>query len=985
MPYCPECSASVPEGAAQCPTCGSALVTTPSAADETRPEAPALDIEQLRAELAASLAPRYEVLKLLGSGGMGAVFLAREPALRRLVAVKVLSPYLAAEPKARSRFEREARAAAALSHPNVVRVYAVGETATTRVPYIIMQYVEGATLGQWMAGRKRVPEREARRIIGEVAAALAAAHARELVHRDVKPSNVLIETESGRAFVADFGVSAALSPVDQATKLTMTGTIVGTPAYMSPEQAAAEPVGPKSDVYSLGLLAYELLTGALPYSATSAMGWAAAHLRDPATPVGIKRPDLSPDVARLVDRCLAKRPEERPEAEDVSRAMMPSLEGEIPWPPPGLDWLRGRGRVLARVSLLAVAGGLMTFSALTFTPRILQVHPYWLARFTPVLPQSETGLVAVRDLGATSQFVWQSLLIVGLTAFAASVVGLAIAAAQTGRFLWTRRHRGWRWQTLIDVAVDHDGKSGLLLVGAREFASLDAAVRRQVLRARRVRTIGELSAGVWLAVVGLAWAASLVTGLVSNAAIASPMALGYYWAATLPAITALVAGALADNRERRLTSVVTKRPAFVESEADIAVWYGGVPDVPGPEPARPGPARTSALAVPVAIAGLTLVVLLAIIAAAASALVGAIVTARLGPGTVQLSAALDAISRDDPIGTARRVAAAYLPAGRDGDDSTTTDRLRRLLWRPGSAPFALLDYHPSPASVYDAWRLAVRPPADPGRRPFRRLAAPGFEVLRRAIAGRIPADTVRLLQATGRHPRTVAFGELVRADHWDLPQPSPAGESASSAWLGAINQAAVANFLAAIGDVAAGETARARSRLGENAAAGLLFLGSPVELASWQGRIMLSEALVHLAELEQLLGDPPKAAELREAMQRLSLLRLLTTFDLPGLAADPANLASTNGILGDGRLPAEWRVRLLHRVFDGACTNPREILLGASPARTAFVRAADTAMPDIPHANELAIVAADSPLRRRFEGAGLPGLVVRLNACLFGS
>ncbi len=984
MPYCPECSASVPEGAARCPTCGSTLVTTPSATDPGA-EAQPLDVEQLRVELAASLAPRYEMLKLLGSGGMGAVFLAREPALRRLVAVKVLSPYLAAEPRARSRFEREARAAAALSHPNVVRVYAVGETATTHLPYIVMQYVEGATLGQWMAGRKRVPERDARRIIGEVAAALAAAHTRELVHRDVKPSNVLIENESGRAFVADFGVSAALSPVDQTTKLTMTGTIIGTPAYMSPEQAAGEAVTPKSDVYSLGLLTYELLTGALPYAATSAMGWAAAHLRDPATPVGIKRPDLSPDVARLVDRCLAKQPEDRPDAEDISRAMMPSLEGEIPWPPPGLDWLKGRGRVLARVSLLIVAGGLMTMAALAYTPRILQVHAYWLARFTPVFPSAD-GRVAVRDLGATSQFVWQSVLIVGLTAFVASVVGLGIAGAQTARFVWLRQKRGWRWETLLDVAVDHDGRSGWLLAGAREFASLDAAVRHRVLRARRLRTMGELSAGLWVTIVALTWAAAMVAGLVSNTTNASPFGVAFYWAAMIPAVALLVLGALAENQERRLTAVVTRRPAFVESEADVAAWYAAAPDAQAPTPSRPGPHRGLMLAGELALAALTLAVLFALAAAVGSALVGAIVTTRLGPGTVQLTAASDVINREDPIGTARRLVAAYLPASRPGDDSATTALLAQLLRGAGPGAHALPQYDPSPAAVYATWRFARPDRASPGpRRPPRRLAARGFEALRRATAGRIPADTLRLLDRLGRHPRTTVFRELTRVDHWDVTERSAVDWALASPWLGAVTEAALANFLAAIGDVARGDVAQARSRLGENATAGLRLLESPVEGGSQSGRMMLEDALSEFADLEQLQGDAPRAADFRDAAQRLSLLQLLTTFDLPGLAGDPADLASLTDVLRDSRLPAEWRIRLMSRVLDGACANPREILLGASANRSAFVRTAGALMSDIPHAREFAMAAADPPSKHYFEGGGLKGFAFRMSTCLFGS
>ena len=315
MPYCPECSASVPDGAVSCPTCGAALVSTPADGAEQEPSQSA-DLELVTADLRHSLAPQYEFLRVLGTGGMGAVFLLREPALKRLVAVKVLAPWLAAD---------------ALSHPNVVRVYAEGETSGLRLPYIVMQYVEGPTLTEWMEQHRPASEREARRIIGEVASALAAAHARQLVHRDVKPSNVLVEHDTGRAYVVDFGVSAALatSPSEDATRLTATGTVAGTPIYMSPEQASGETVTPKSDVYSLGILAYELLVGELPYEARTAMGWAAAHMRDTPTPVRVHRGDLAPEVAAIVDRCLAKDPDDRPTAEDVARGLLPGIESEI--------------------------------------------------------------------------------------------------------------------------------------------------------------------------------------------------------------------------------------------------------------------------------------------------------------------------------------------------------------------------------------------------------------------------------------------------------------------------------------------------------------------------------------------------------------------------------------------------------------------------------------------------------------------------------
>ncbi len=169
MPYCPECSSYVPEQVDRCPTCGASLVPTPSQGSEPRAPLP-MDTQQVAADLRLALETEYQFLKLIGVGGMGAVLLFREIALKRLVAVKVLAPSLAADTSARARFTREARAAAALSHPNVVRVYAVGETAGLKLPYIIMQYVEGPSLADWMQQHPRATERGARRVIGEVAA-----------------------------------------------------------------------------------------------------------------------------------------------------------------------------------------------------------------------------------------------------------------------------------------------------------------------------------------------------------------------------------------------------------------------------------------------------------------------------------------------------------------------------------------------------------------------------------------------------------------------------------------------------------------------------------------------------------------------------------------------------------------------------------------------------------------------------------------------
>ncbi len=989
MPYCPECSAAVPDGAPQCPTCGSSLVTTPSAADsgeETQP----LDLELVRSELVASLEPRYEILKLLGSGGMGAVFLMREPALRRLVAVKVLSPYLAADARARVRFEREARAAAALSHPNVVRVYAVGETAKTRLPYIIMQYVEGVTLGQWLAERKRVSERDARRVVGEVAAALGAAHARDLVHRDVKPSNVLIERESGRAYVADFGVSAATSPGDLGTKLTVTGTVVGTPAYMSPEQASGDPVTPKSDVYSLGLVAYELLTGALPYSATTAMGWAAAHLRDPATPVGARRPDLAPEVARTIDRCLDKEPALRPEAQDVARTMMPSLESEIAWPPPGLAWLHGRGRVLARLSLFTAIGGLLTVFALAFTPRILQVHTFWLARFAATTTGATSRLGAFRaDPAATSQFAWQTVLVIGVAAFATSLAALMSVTIQTTGFSLARRRRGWGWGTLVDVAVDPDGRSGLVLAGVREFAPLDPASRRAVLAARRAQTAVEVATGPWVTLIGAVWTAGLLAGLVSNQITGTLMSALVWSAAALPVLGCLLASAATRYRERRLTAALVRRPHFDESAADVEAWYASTPGA-GPTPARPAappPRRLMVLAAEVAAGVVAAALLITLSAAALAALVAAVATSRLGPPALQLTGAIATVDRQDPIGTARQLAAALLPAREQISDSLTSARLYRLVL-PGAD--ALPDYVPAPASLRaalqgplpDRLRLAPR-----GGRPSREFRLPvalsTIEGLRRALARHIPSDTVRLLERMGAHPRTEMFRQLARADHWDLSDPLTP--------LSRLGEAALANLLGAIGDLAKGDVAAGRRRLGENAAASLRLLQVPTLGANDLGRSVLgSFALAPLAELEQLQGNARQAAELREGAQRLSLLGLLNPTYLGGLAADPAHLEPVVGYLRDSRLPLGWRATLMADVLEGACTNPREILLGASPSRRATVLAAAAQMSETPHAPQLASLIVEhwqsSLEAAAFNGGGVRPLsfLFRVAVCLVG-
>jgi len=249
------------------------------------------------------------------------VFLARDPQLKRLVAVKVLSKDLADDRVARARFEREAAAAAALDHPNVVTVHRFGYTHDG-VPYLVMQYVDGVTLGDRLSAEGPLPVIEARRILADVADALAAAHKSGFVHRDIRPANVLCERESGRVLVTDFGL-AGLLPAGQGgvTRITQVGEVLGEPEYLSPEQLRGDTVTGGTDVYALGVMGYEVLTGQSPFRRSPGQASSAAHLRSVPRFLKDLRDDVDPDLAELLMRCLSKVPEKRPNAAYLARVL----------------------------------------------------------------------------------------------------------------------------------------------------------------------------------------------------------------------------------------------------------------------------------------------------------------------------------------------------------------------------------------------------------------------------------------------------------------------------------------------------------------------------------------------------------------------------------------------------------------------------------------------------------------------------------------
>jgi len=332
--------------------------------------------DTLGAHVAKVLAPNYEVDSEIGRGGMGIVYCAMDKRLKRNVAIKLLPPELAFRADIRSRFLREAETAAQLSHPNIVPIYNVEEREN--LVYFIMAFIAGDNLATRLQEQGAMDPSEVRRILREVADALAYAHKRNVVHRDIKPDNILLDADSGRAMVTDFGIARALTDNGD-SRLTATGMAIGTPAYMSPEQSAGESnIDGRSDLYSLGVVGYQMACGDLPFNAPNTPSMLVKHLSERPVPVEDRRMDLPADLARVIMILLEKDPANRfPDAESVvlalSSGVMPTLrtaQAPASMPAygmigsPGLSGLSSqrhsslpRGTVAARTTGSGVRGG----------------------------------------------------------------------------------------------------------------------------------------------------------------------------------------------------------------------------------------------------------------------------------------------------------------------------------------------------------------------------------------------------------------------------------------------------------------------------------------------------------------------------------------------------------------------------------------------------------------------------------------------------
>jgi len=327
----------------------------------------------------------YRVLKVLGAGGMGVVFRAEDLGLQRLVALKALLPALASTASARERFFREARAAAALKHPHIVTIFQVGEDRGA--PYLAMEFLEGEPLDGRLQREPKMPLAEVLRIGREVAEGLSCAHAKGLIHRDIKPANIWLEGKKGLAKILDFGLARALG--DQ-THLTQSGAIVGTPAYMAPEQACGKKVDARCDLFSLGCVLYRLTTGQMPFKGADTLSILSALAMDtPPEPASLN-PAIPAELNDLIVKLLAKKPDERPghaqEVVDALRALEHDalgtqlLEGsrrraQPPGPGPSVR----RGAKKSRTPLLLGIAGALVAAVLAVLVLLWQT-PHGLVR-----------------------------------------------------------------------------------------------------------------------------------------------------------------------------------------------------------------------------------------------------------------------------------------------------------------------------------------------------------------------------------------------------------------------------------------------------------------------------------------------------------------------------------------------------------------------------------------------------------------------------
>lgn len=324
----------------------------------------------------------FRIVRLLGQGGMGRVYLAEQTSLRRMVALKVIRPDSLLGDTARRRFQTEAEAVARVNHPGIVQVFAVGEH--NGLAYMVLEFVPGRTLKEMLSLKGTLEPRQVLGIMSQVARALERANEAGIVHRDIKPENILV-TKKGQAKVADFGLARLKSDGGGDLHITQEGTALGTPLYMSPEQVGGKPVDIRSDIYSLGVTAYQMLAGHPPYEGANAIEVALRHVQGNPEPLESIRPDLPRALVALVHRTMARKPEDRPQTPTELLADIARASKGIA-PTGHLSFIQRWGRKIA-------AAGIFSFS---FVSVFFVSHFLWSPP-TVVFPFGEDPLVEVGE------------------------------------------------------------------------------------------------------------------------------------------------------------------------------------------------------------------------------------------------------------------------------------------------------------------------------------------------------------------------------------------------------------------------------------------------------------------------------------------------------------------------------------------------------------------------------------------------------------
>ena len=402
MTQCVKCHTPLPDNSRFCFACGADQTGGGVDAHASGP------VEALQARLQRLVQGKYEIIRLVGKGGMGAVFLAHDLTLEREVAIKVLPPDFSTDPQVIKRFQQEAKTAARLDHTNIIPIYRV--ESEEGLNYFVMKYISGTSLEDVLESKQPLTYDYVQRILWEAACALGHAHSRGVVHRDVKPANIMFDHD-GRVMLTDFGISKALQ---SASGLTGTGMIIGTPHYMAPEQAKGQPVDGRADQYSLGVVAYRLLAGSLPFSGDSVHTILYKHIFEEAPRVSALRRDIPRFLTDPIQRALSKDPVERfPTMEDFATAIWPeqpvSATGKAT-PRPVLKRPGPGARTGAPVTADAPTEHVASAAAAPTTPL-----PSVRARTAPAVrpaakPSSRAGLwvlLAVVAVGAGG-YVWWS-------------------------------------------------------------------------------------------------------------------------------------------------------------------------------------------------------------------------------------------------------------------------------------------------------------------------------------------------------------------------------------------------------------------------------------------------------------------------------------------------------------------------------------------------------------------------------------------------